>query len=75
MCCICEKTKQLVDDLMDRFREFDVWDVAAFKVCLVSFGVLTGAYFYKTMKKLRWVLWLIFGTTYLYVMWRLFSNE
>lgn len=37
--------KSVVAKLLDAARRFSAFDFAAFKICLLAFGVLLGAYF------------------------------
>lgn len=62
----------IIDCLMKRYREFTVMDVAAFKMCLLSLGVLAGTYLSRFFKKLAPVMWLLFLVSYIFVIYRLF---
>lgn len=75
MYCMCNLAKGFVEWGMDRWKRFTAIDVAAFKVCLASVGVLFGVYFAKPLKKWRPILWLIAVASYAWVIWRLLSDE
>lgn len=64
------EAKSLIKILMDEFRSMTVAEVAVFKACLISLGVLIGTYFSKTLKRFAPVFWVVFIASYLVMIYR-----
>lgn len=64
-----------LEGLMAKWRSFSICDVGVFKLCLLSLGMAVGVSFTNTLKKRKSLLWLLFGVSYLYVIWRMFFYE
>lgn len=47
-------------------RTFQAWEIALIKVCLISFGVLLGLYFYSYLISFLWLWWLLFAVIAIY---------
>lgn len=71
----CGIVKRFADWGMERWKRFTVADVAVYKVCLLSVGALLGAYFARSLKKLRPLLWIVAIASYGYMIWRLIFDE
>lgn len=71
---MCDFCAELMDELMERFRGFNMAEVGVFKTCLVLMGVLIGMYAGACGRKWRPFIWIGFLASYAYVMYRLFVN-
>ena len=54
---------------------FKWWEVGLIKICLISFGILLGLYFYDYLVGLLWLWWALFAVTALYFIFRFFREE
>lgn len=75
MCCMCKTARRFADWGMERWKTFTIADAAAFKVCLLSLGMLLGAHFARPLKKLRPLLWAVAAASYAWLVWRLVFDE
>lgn len=62
--------KNLINDLMQRTKRYNLWDFSALKITLVSFGIILGAYFSKFFLDKISIVWVIFGVTYLFILYK-----
>ena len=60
---------------MDTIKKFNVHEMAIFKVCLVLFGLLFGAYNSKKVKRYSLPAFIVFGLTLTYLVVRLFFDD
>lgn len=62
---------------MKIFRDwtFKWWEVGLLKLCLVSFGIILGLYFYNYLVGLMWLWCTIFIITAIYFIPRAFKKE
>lgn len=67
--------KKFIKFAMDKVKTFSVWDFGVFKFCLVSFGILLGAYFARFFLSYITVIWVIFILAYAYMFYRVFSKK
>ena len=67
--------KRFVDEAMDRFRGFSVFDVAVFKTCLLTIGMLLGISNVRTMRKIQPFLWIFLLCSYIYLIWRMVLKD
>lgn len=65
----------LIQVAMTRLQEFSVLDVGIFKICLICFGILLGAYNAKFAKKTSPVLIGIFIASYIYLIFKFFFSK
>lgn len=68
MKCFCQ---EWASTLLERFRTFNVAEIAVFKVCLITFGILIGIAGRPILKPFRSALSAAFVSSYLYLMFRL----
>ncbi len=54
-------------------RHFNVFDVGILKLCLFSFGVIFGVYFFSFFNGIKFVLWIVFALTWLYIVIKTFG--
>ena len=54
---------------------FKWWEVGLIKICLISFGILLGLYFYDYLVGFLWLWWAFFVVTALYFIFRFFREE
>ena len=67
---------QLVGNYMlERAKDFDGFDWAIFKVCLVSLGLLVGAKLAGIVRRIRGFLVIVFFLSWIYTMWRIFFSD
>ena len=66
---------QLSEYMINRTREFEVIDWAVFKICLVSLGMLIGMHFTRVRKVLSGFLVIVYLTSLLFIMWRIFFPQ
>jgi small multidrug resistance family-3 protein len=64
--------RAFINRVLDATGKYNAWDFAFLKVCLVSLGVLLGAYYAKFFLNYTSILWVVFITTYLWIMYRTF---
>ncbi|PJA89529.1 MAG: hypothetical protein CO137_03835 [Candidatus Magasanikbacteria bacterium CG_4_9_14_3_um_filter_32_9] len=43
-----------------RTRTFQWWEIGIIKLCLISFGIILGLYFFNFLISLLWFWWLLF---------------
>ena len=60
----------LIELLLKASRKFTVMDYACFKITLVSFGIILGAYFSKFFLYYTTLLWVIFIVSFLWIGYR-----
>ncbi len=65
----------LLDALLSRFRTLDVVDLIVYKLTVLFSGMLIGALFSKTVKKIGWILAIASGVGILYLVLRLFLGK
>lgn len=74
--CICQDIRLslavLTDFAMEKLRNFSVFDVAIFKLCLFSIGALFGTFFSEKLKKIVPLMAIIAIVTYVYLMYKCF---
>lgn len=68
MCCVCT----VFGKAIEKFRNFSIWEIGVFKLCLMSFGVLVGTYMHKACKKMAPLLWIFFIASYAILIYKLF---
>lgn len=71
----CEKWNELMAFMLSRAAKFSVVDWAIFKTCLVTFGLMIGAWFARLFKKLAPLVALVFIASWVYMVWRIFFDE
>lgn len=71
----CEKVNFLVKYLLARARTFSILDFAIFKTCLVCFGAFIATVFSKQAKKFKFLLFIGFLASWVYLIWRLFFQD
>ncbi|OHA87914.1 MAG: hypothetical protein A2653_00075 [Candidatus Zambryskibacteria bacterium RIFCSPHIGHO2_01_FULL_43_25] len=54
---------------------FKWWEVGLLKLCLISFGILLGLYFFSYLDGLLWLWWTLFVVIALYFVVRFFKKE
>jgi len=54
---------------------FKWWEIGVLKLCLISFGILLGLYFYDYLIGLMWLWWTLFIVGALYFIVRLFVSK
>ena len=70
-----KKIRSIIGYFMEKASEFSVLDFAAFKMCLISFGILLGAKFSKFFKKYSLFIGIALVMSYVYLIYRLFFAE
>ncbi|WMJ84791.1 hypothetical protein ACS3UN_05300 [Oscillospiraceae bacterium LTW-04] len=71
----CKKWDELIAFMLSRAAKFSVVDWAIFKTCLVTFGLMIGAWFARLFKKLAPLVALVFIVSWIYMVWRIFFDE
>lgn len=66
--------KNLVNSTMEEAKTFSVMDFGIFKIVMITFGILSGVYFYKFFKKARPAVWATFGGSAIYMIYRMFCK-
>lgn len=62
--------KDLINTLLDRAKNYNIWDFSALKLALVTVGILLGAYFSEFFLNNIRIVWIIFVVTYLFIMYK-----
>jgi hypothetical protein len=62
---------------MKIFRDwtFKWWEVSLLKLCLMSFGIILGLYFYNYLIDLMWLWWVLFIFPVVYFIPKAFKNK
>ncbi len=71
----CKKWEELMTFMLSRAAKFSAVDWAIFKTCLVTFGLMIGAWFARLFKKLAPLMALVFIVSWVYLVWRIFFDE
>lgn len=71
----CEKANFLVQYLLSQARTFGILDFAIFKTCLVCLGAFLAASFSKQAKKFKFLLFIGFLASWVYLIWRIFLQD
>lgn len=58
-----------------RSWSFEWWEVGLIKICLLSFGILLGVYFYDYLVGLLWLWWFLFIVTAIYFVVRFVNGK
>lgn len=69
------KADDVINYSVERARDFGVLEFAMLKVCLLSFGLWVGSLFASFFKRFRWVLFIGFMVSSLYLIWHLFFRN
>lgn len=64
--------KDFLNNMMQRTRKYTLWDFSVLKMALVAVGIIFGAYFSKFFMDNIIFVWIIFGVTYLWIMFKTF---
>lgn len=67
--------RAFINRVLGATDKYTVWDFAFLKICLVSLGILLGVYFAKFFLTYTSILWIVFITTYLWIMYRTFFKH
>ncbi|HBR80766.1 MAG: Ribosomal protein L22 [Candidatus Uhrbacteria bacterium GW2011_GWE2_45_35] len=54
---------------------FKWWEIGLLKLCLISFGLILGLYFYNYLLGLMWLWWVLFVVTTIYFLIRFFRGK
>lgn len=71
----CETANLFVQYLLTKARTFSVLDFAVFKTCLVCFGAFLATLFSKQAKKFKFLLFIGFLASWVYLIWRIFFQD
>lgn len=66
---------KFIQRLLKAARNYTVMDYVFFKITLVSFGILLGAYFAQFFLNYTSFLWVVFIVSYLWIMYRTFIKH
>lgn len=66
---------EFIQRLMKAARKLTVTDFACLKICLLSLGILLGAYFAQFFLSHTFFLWVIFIASYIWIMYRTFVKH
>lgn len=58
----------------NKIRKFTMWDFAIFKIALVVFGMVLGAYFAEFVKNYLTYFIVIFVLSYIYILYNVFKK-
>ena len=72
---LLDDVQDLCEDLADKFREFSIAEYGIFKICLLSFGLLVGAFHARKVKRHGFLLFLAFVASLVYLLIRLFDDD
>lgn len=64
--------KNYVDTAISAVQRFNFADYGVFKLCLICMGILIGIYATRTCRKNAAFIWLTFGVSYVYLMYRVY---
>ncbi len=67
--------KQWVEFVRRSVSRFSVFDFGMLKLCLISIGVLIGVYLHQTLDGFMWLFWLLFVSSWLYIVVRTFTVQ
>jgi hypothetical protein len=66
---------KFIQRLLKAARKYTVMDYSFFKITLVSFGILLGAYFPQFFLNYSSLLWVVFIVSYIWNMYRTFVKH
>lgn len=58
---------EFVRKLLNRARRFSLFDFAMFKLVLLSAGIILGTYLHWFFRPGMWIVWTIFGVSFVYM--------
>ncbi len=64
--------KNFLNNMLERTQKYNLLDFSALKTALVAVGILIGAYFSEFFLDNITIVWIIFGVTYLFIMYKTF---
>ncbi len=64
--------KKLIASSLESVKQYTVWDFGLLKVCLFSFGIIFGVYFYQFFSSYLPIVWTIFIVSYAFIMYKTF---
>lgn len=67
--------KKFIEFTLGKASKFGIWDYAAFKICLISLGIILGAYFSHFFLSWISVIWAIFVLSYIYLIYIIFIKK
>ena len=67
--------KAFLEKALNAGRKFTILDFAFFKLSLLSFGIICGAYFAQFFLRNLIPLWIIFIVAYVWIMYRTFGKH
>jgi len=54
---------------------FKWWEMGIIKVCLISFGIILGLYFFDAIIGLMWFWWFLFVATSIFFLVKFFTGK
>ena len=64
--------KHFVNKALDAARKYTALDFGLFKLCLFSFGIIFGVYFYSFFSVSMPIVWGIFAATWAWLVYKTF---
>jgi uncharacterized membrane protein AbrB (regulator of aidB expression) len=62
--------RNFINNMLQRTHCYNLWDFGVLKIALAAVGILLGAYFSKFFLANIVYVWIIFGVTYLFIMYK-----
>ncbi len=65
--------KYFFDKIQQVTKRYTIMDIGILKICLLSMGILLGIYFYASLESLRWLFWVLFVLSWLFIVLKTFG--
>lgn len=62
--------KGFIDTMLQRTHRYNLWDFGALKITLIAVGILLGTYFSEFFSAKVIDVWIIFGVTYWFILYK-----
>lgn len=59
----------------EKFKNFTFWDIGVFKLALIAFGMILGAYFAMFVMEYMLYFWIVFIAAYIYLVFKMFQKK
>jgi hypothetical protein len=63
-----------VENMKQSAENFSIFDIGVLKICLFALGILSGVYFYRFFSTKTKLVWAVYISSFVYVMYRALRN-
>jgi len=67
--------REFINKVLNSARNYSVWDFGLLKICMMSIGILLGAYFSNFFLSKILFVWIVCIVTLIYIMYKTFKNN